>query len=287
MFAIPPFAPEEIFTINTFSITNTYINATLTVIGFAIFAFFINLGVRKYYKSNSAPKGILNLFEGLLEFLLGYFDQVTQSRKKSLKFLPLVGTLFFFILISNWIGLLPGIGSIGIYKEIHGELELVPLFRPANTDLNMTVAMATLAVVTSHFAGIAAIGFFKYANKFIKLGDLWHAIKDFSVIGMMTAIVEFFVGLIEVFSEVAKVVSLSLRLFGNVFAGEVLLTVIGSLIAVFVPLPFIALEILVGVVQATVFSMLTLVYLTIATTEVHEHGSKGEERADLQATPTV
>ncbi|MCC7356350.1 MAG: F0F1 ATP synthase subunit A [Candidatus Doudnabacteria bacterium] len=287
MLALPPLAAEEIIIINNFSVTNTFINAGLTVIGFAVFAFLINLGVRKYYKAGKAPKGLLNFFEGTLEMLLGYFDQVTHSRAKSIKFLPLVGTLFFFIVVSNWIGLLPGIGSIGIHKFVHGQLELVPLFRPANTDLNMTLAMAVVAVVTSHVLGVAAIGFFKYANKFIKLGDIYHAVKSFNPVKILTAIVEFFVGLIEIFSEVAKVVSLSLRLFGNVFAGEVLLTVIGSLIAYFVPLPFIALEIIVGVVQATVFSMLTLVYLTIATTEIHEHDSHGKETEDLQATPTA
>ncbi len=287
MLALPPLAAEQIFTINHFSVTNTLINAVVTALGFIVFAFLINQGVKKYYKTNSVPRGILNFFEATLELLLGYFDQVTHSRKKSVKFLPLIGTLFLFIVVSNWAGLLPGIGSIGIHKIVHGELELVPLFRPANTDLNMTLAMATLAVVTSHVLGVAAIGFFKYANKFVKLGDIWHAIVSGKPVNILIAIVEFFVGLIEIFSEVAKVVSLSLRLFGNVFAGEVLLTVIGSLIAYVVPLPFIALEILVGVIQATVFSMLTLVYLTIATTEIHEHGSDGKEREDLQATPTA
>ena len=157
----------------------------------------------------------------------------------------------------------------------HGE-ELVPLFRPANADLNLTLSMAVVAVVISHFFGIFTIGFFKYANKFIKLGDLYRAAKSLNPIKMMVAVIEFFVGLIEVFSEVAKMVSLSLRLFGNIFAGEVLLTVIGSLIAGYgafiIPLPFMALEIIVGVVQATVFSMLTLVYLTIATTPIADHG---------------
>ncbi len=90
---------------------------------------------------------------------------------------------------------------------------------------------------------------------------------------IVTAVIEFFVGIIEIFSELAKVVSLSLRLFGNIFAGEVLLTVLAGLIAVAVPLPFMALELLVGFIQAVVFSMLTLVYLTVATTEIPEHAA--------------
>jgi F-type H+-transporting ATPase subunit a len=169
----------------------------------------------------------------------------------------------------------------------NGQMELIPLFRPANTDLNMTLAMAILGVVTSHILGIAAIGFFKYANKFIKLGDLWHGIKSGSPIKIFVAVIEFMVGIIEVFSEVAKMVSLSLRLFGNVFAGEVLLTVIASLIAFIIPIPFLGLELLVGLIQAVVFSMLILVYLTIATTEIHEHHEAGKTEPDLEATPTV
>jgi F-type H+-transporting ATPase subunit a len=287
MLALPPLAAEQLFTVANFPIFNTYINSSLTMIGFIIFALILRKAMQKYYLLGQSPKGILNFFESILETMLGYFDQVTHDRKKSLKFLPIVGSLFLFILISNWIGLLPGIGSIGIYQIHHGALELIPLFRPANTDLNMTLAMAILGVVASHVLGIIAIGFFKYANKFVKLGDLWNAVKSGSPANIFVAIIEFFVGLIEIFSEIAKMVSLSLRLFGNVFAGEVLLTVIGSLIAYFIPLPFIALEVLVGLIQAVVFSMLILVYLTIATSEIHEHDQKGHEKPELEATPTA
>lgn len=283
MLALPPLAAEPIFFISSFPVTNTVINSTLTMLGFVLFAFLVNRAVKKY--SGGAPKGILNFFERILELLYQYFDTVTQSRKKTIQFLPLVGTLFLFILVSNWIGLLPGIGSIGRYLVHEGHVELIPLFRPANTDLNMTVAMAIIAVVVSHFLGIAMIGFFKYANKFIKLGDLWHGFKSGKPINILTAIIEFFVGLLEIISEVAKLLSLSLRLFGNVFAGEVLLTVLAGILPVFLPLPFMALEIIVGVVQATVFSMLTLVYLTIATTPIVSHDKAHPE--DLEPTPSV
>lgn len=282
MLALPPLAAEPIFYVSSFPVTNTIINSTLTMLGFVLFAFLVNKAVKKY--SGGAPKGILNFFERILELLYQYFDTVTQSRKKTIQFLPLVGTLFLFILVSNWIGLLPGIGSIGRYLLHEGHVELIPLFRPANTDLNMTVAMAIIAVAVSHFLGIAFIGFFKYANKFIKLGDLWHGFKSGKPINILTAVIEFFVGLLEIVSEVAKLLSLSLRLFGNVFAGEVLLTVLAGILPVFLPLPFMALEIIVGVVQATVFSMLTLVYLTIATTPIVSHDKAHPE--DLEPTPT-
>lgn len=284
MLALPPLAAEPIFHISTLPVTNTVINSTLTMLGFVVFAFLINRAVKRFGISK-APRGILNFFEGLLELLYGYFDTVTRDRKKTIQFLPLVGTLFLFILVSNWIGLLPGIGSIGRYMVHEGHVQLIPMFRPANTDLNLTIAMALTVVLVSHFLGIAVIGFFKYANKFIKLGDLWHAVKSMKPMNVMTAVIEFFVGILEIISEVAKLLSLSLRLFGNIFAGEVLLTVLAGILPVILPLPFMALELIVGVVQATVFSMLTLVYLTIATTPIASHHS--EHKEDLEPTPTV
>lgn len=268
MLALPPLAAEAIFNIGSFTVTNTYINSTLTVVLFVIVGFLVKRNVK------DVPKGIQNLFESLIELLLGYFDQVTGDRKKSLKFFPLVGSLFLFILVSNWLGILPGVGSIGIHKIVHGELEFIPLFRPANTDLNLTLAMAITGVLLSHIIGIFTIGFFKYFNKFVKLADVWHAFKSKKVMTVFTAFVEVGVGLLEVISEVAKMLSLSLRLFGNIFAGEVLLTVLAGIVAYVIPLPFLALELLVGLIQATVFSLLVLTYITVATMPVHGHSDK-------------
>ncbi len=287
MAAIPPLAAEPIFHISRLPVTNSYINSTLTLFGFIVFIIFLNAGIKKYYSKSRAPKGIVNFFEGVLEFMLGYFDQVTHDRKKSVKFLPVVGTLFLFILVSNWIGLLPGINSV----IIHRGAETLPLFRPADTDLNLTLAMAVFAVAISHILGVATIGFFRYANRFIKLGDLYQAVKSLKPVNILTAIVEFFVGIIEIFSEIAKMVSLSLRLFGNIFAGEVLMTVLAGLIPYLVPLPFMALELLVGLIQAVVFTMLALVYLTMATTDTHGHaeidGHSGHAEAEENQVPAV
>ncbi len=271
MLALPPLAAEPIFNIGSFSVTNTYINSTLTVVLFVIVGFFVKRSIKE------VPKGIQNFFESIIELLLGYFDQVTGDRKKSLKFFPLIGSLFLFILVSNWLGILPGVGSIGIHKVIHGELEFIPIFRPANTDLNLTLAMAITGVILSHIIGIFTIGFFKYFNKFIKLADVWHAFKSKKVMTVFTAFVEVGVGFLEIISEVAKMLSLSLRLFGNIFAGEVLLTVLAGIIAYVVPLPFLALELLVGLIQATVFSLLVLTYITVATMPVPEHGGHKKE----------
>ncbi|MFH1620859.1 MAG: F0F1 ATP synthase subunit A [Patescibacteria group bacterium] len=272
----PPLIAEKIFSIGAFQVTNAYINSTIAVAVFVLLAYLIKRKIKKI------PGTLQNATEAIIEFLLGYFDQVTQDRKKSLKFLPLVGSLFLFILFSNWLGMLPGTGSIGIWELIHGEKELIPLLRPANSDLNLTLAMATVAVFASHVFGMFTLGFFKHWNKFIQLGTLWKAVISLNPLKILIALVELVVGIIELFSEAAKVVSLSLRLFGNIFAGEVLITVISGLIAYIVPLPFMALEFLVGGVQATVFSLLTLVYLTVATSE--PHGDEEKEGHEVAAT---
>lgn len=263
MLAIPPLAAETIFYVGFLPITNTFINSAIVAV------LFLGLGLILRKKTSAVPGGVQNFVESIVEVLLKYADQVTHDRKKSLKFLPLAGSLFLFILVSNWLGVFPGIGSIGRWLEAHGEVELVPILRPANTDLNMTLAMAVIGIAATHVFGILAVGFWRYVNKFVKLGDIWRSFRKGGT-SIFVAIVEFGVGLIEIFSEIAKMASLSLRLFGNVFAGEVLLTVIAGLVAFVVPLPFVFLEILVGFIQAVVFSMLVLVFLTMATMELQE-----------------
>src|SRR3990167_3288285 len=217
IFTIPPLAAETIFSIGSLPITNTYINSTI------VLALFLVVGLAMRRRSTEIPDKVQNFAESVFELCFKYIDQVTKDRRKSIKFLPIVGSLFFFILISNWIGIFPGIGSIGRYLPMRGEIEFVPLFRPANTDLNMTLAMAILGIGATHVFGILAIGFWKYANKFVKLGDIWRSFRkptgdlpkgEKRGVSIFVAFVEFAVGIIEIFSEVAKMVSLSLRLFG-------------------------------------------------------------------------
>src|SRR3989344_8112765 len=221
---LPPLAAETIFHIGNFPVTNAYINSSIAVLLFLIGG----LILRK--KSALIPGKVQNFVEAIFEVFLDYIDRITHDRKKSLKFLPLIGGVFLFILISNWMGLIPGTGSIGRFLPLHGEIELVPILRPANSDLNMTLGMALVAVFVSNILGMVTIGFFRYANKFIKIGDIIQSFKRGKT-SIMVAFVEFGVGILEIISEVAKIVSLSLRLFGNIFAGEVLLTVMAGLFA--------------------------------------------------------
>src|SRR3989338_2867134 len=251
---IPTLAPETLFHIGKLPITNPIVNAWLAIVLFLI------LGLLLRRRLSLRPGKFQNFCEYILDLVMGYFDQVTGDRKKTITFLPIVGSVFFFILLSNWLGLMPGTGSITLG---HG-----PLLRPANTDLNLTVAMALVSVISSHLFAFASIGVFTHLNKFIQIGTI---VKSFAKgpVAIFTACIEFVVGIIEIVSEIAKVMSLSLRLFGNIFAGEVLISVISGLVAALVPTPFMLLELLVGLIQASVFAMLTLVYLTVASTAPH------------------
>ncbi len=204
------------------------------------------------------PKGFQNVVETVLEALLSLADSVTQDRRQSKKFFPLVATIFIFVILSNWVELAPGLGTVGLWETHNGERILVPFLRSGSADLNMTLAIAIVSVFSVQFLGIAAIGVGKYARKFFV--NPFH--KPYFV--------GTFVGLLELVSEMSKMISFSFRLFGNIFAGEVLLMVILFLVPYFVPLPFLFLELFVGFVQALVFSMLTLVFLKMAATSA-EH----------------
>ena len=251
---IPTLAPEVVFHIGNINVTNTMVNVWIAILIFLVLGIFVKRAAKL------RPGKLQNTCEFFLEGVLGYFDQVTGDRKKTIRFLPVVGSIFFFILLSNWLGLLPGTGSILVGHTM--------LLRPANTDLNLTLSMAIISVLASHAYAFAAIGFFSHVGKFVQFGNLLKSIKK-GPIAIFTAIIEFAVGLIEIVSEIAKIVSISLRLFGNIFAGEVLISVISALVAVLVPTPFMLLELLVGLIQATVFAMLTIVYLTVASSEPH------------------
>jgi len=241
--------PELITSFAGFPITNS----VLTTIIVSVLIVGISLIVNK--KLAIVPKGFQNIFEYVLEAVLNLVDGVTGNKNQTNKFFPFVATIFIFVIISNWIGLIPALipgGTIGVYQIHHGEEVLVPFIRSNSADLNMTLAIALIAVTTAQLMGITALGIRKYMGKF-----LVNPLKKPYVIGT-------FVGVLEIISESAKIISFSFRLFGNIFAGEVLLTVMLMLVPYFLPLPFLFLEIFVGFVQALVFAMLTLVFMKMA-----------------------
>ncbi|KKR21350.1 MAG: ATP synthase subunit a [Candidatus Moranbacteria bacterium GW2011_GWA2_39_41] len=257
---------EPIFHIGSFTVTNALLNSWATVVILVIL--FILIGK----KIKSVPKGLQNVFEVLMDEALKLADSVTGNRKKTEKFLPIALTLFLFILVNNWLGLLPGVGTMGFIENgEHGKV-FVPLFRGATADLNMTLALSLFAVVASHVMGVIMIGVTSHLNKFLNVKAFLEIPKkikkDISVI--LVNPIKAFVGLIEIIGEIAKVASLSFRLFGNIFAGEVLMASMMAIFAFILPLPFIFMEIVVGVIQALIFAMLTMVFMTIATTN-EEH----------------
>jgi len=214
-----------------------------------------------------------NFLEAVVEGFYGAVDGLL-GHKLAHKAFPLLGTLFIFILISNWFGLLPGVGSIGWHE---GD-KFVPLLRPGTADMNMTIAMAAVSMVLWFIWTMQVTG----PVAFIK--------ELFGVKGGMTGPILFllvplflFVGVLEVVSILVRPVSLSLRLYGNIFAGENMLATminIGHLfhapdwlcrvLSCVVPVPFYFLELLIGFLQAMVFTLLVLVYLQLSTSH-EEH----------------
>lgn len=189
-------------------------------------------------------------FQGTIELIIGgaynFVADTLGDVKKATKFFSYLATLFLFILLNNWLALLP-ITAI----EFGG----VELFRTTNSDLSHTLVLAIMSVVMIQVFGITTLGFFKYAGKFF--------VNPFkNPIGA-------FIGILEIVSEIAKMISFSFRLFGNIFAGEVLLVIISYLLPFGAPLPFMFLEMFVGLIQAVVFATLTLVFVKIATVEHH------------------
>lgn len=280
-FTPPTLASETIAHIGSFSIRNSMVMGWIAMAVLIIGTFVLR---RKGVKL--VPRGFQNFVEVIIGGLFDFFNSITQNEKQTRKFFPIVATIFIFVITSNWMGILPGVGSIGFYEKEHEVKEVnvevtteldrnahtetptsdevgvegheifVPFFRSGYADVNMTLALAIISVIATQILGIMSLGFFHYAGKFFV-----NPLKD--PIG-------FFVGLLELVSELAKLISFSFRLFGNIFAGEVLLVVIGFLAPFIAPIPFYGLELFVGFVQALVFAILTLVFMKMASTPHHE-----------------
>ena len=192
--------------------------------------------------------------------------------------------MFLFILVNNWLGLLP-IGGLGIIETGEHGLSFIPFLRSGTADINTTIALAVMAVVSANLFGIFSIGIWKTFNKYVNLKALGSIVtrvsKEPTV--LVVAPVTFFVGVLELIGEFAKVASLSFRLFGNVFAGEVLLMAMSKILPFLLPIPFLFLEIFVGLIQALIFSILVLVYFTIAAQDHDEHAEEGAEHHTAHA----
>ncbi|MDA1227561.1 MAG: F0F1 ATP synthase subunit A [Chloroflexi bacterium] len=302
-----PFLPGELFP--GFTLMNTMVTAWLSIIVLAVISY---LATRNL---SEVPRGMQNLLEVFIEFFLNLAESIA-GKERARRFFPLVMTIFLYIMISNWMGILPGYGTIGWIEPAeevihhqeelaeddggHANLEeinlhvfegdggfvylapgsldqqitaeqfehdqgagdgktaglLIPFLRSANTDVNTTLAIALVAMVMVHFWGFSTLGFLGHIGKFINFKE--------GPIG-------FFVGILEAISELARIISFTFRLFGNIFAGEVLLVAMAFLLPLIGIIPFLGLELFVGVIQAFIFAMLTLVFAVMATTS---HGGE-------------
>lgn len=289
---------EPVFELLGFKITNTLLATWLTMLLLIVGSWAITRKMRV------VPRRWQSGLEMIVESLLGLVEGAA-GRTWARRFLPVVSTIFLFLLLSNWLGLTPLFGGWGVLHESHeegkgvpvvwndsrtvgtivredvdadaeGHYILAPMFRSAATDMNTTIALALISVVLTQYFGIKALGV-PYFGKFIAVGRVVQAFTKRGqgcmgrIGGFFMGIIDIFVGVIETISEFGKIISFSFRLFGNIMAGEVLLGVIGFLIPYLISLPFYGLELFVGFVQALVFMMLTVAFFITA---VSGHGGE-------------
>lgn len=278
---------EPLFTlpvIGDFYLTNTLMASFIVMIVLIVMAYAVK---RILSKSSLEPHGIA----GALEMLVEYLFNMTESSagKWAVTIFPYFGTIVLMVLVSNWLGLIPGVESIGWLEHsekgypiisvipnflsaiVQGKVAasetgyvVVPFVRSASTDLNFTVALALISVAMTQVVGFRAQGI-RYLTKFFNILNIFK--KPF--FGFM----DFLVGFLELISEFSKILSFAFRLFGNMFAGAVLLFVVGTMIPYFLPSMLMMFEFFIGLIQAVVFGMLTMVFMAMATQGHGEHES--------------
>lgn len=239
--------PEIIFGSEGIGLTNTVAATLVTDVILVLLVFLIAKNIKK------VPGTLQSIAELGLEYFYNLTEQI--SGKNTQRIFPWFTSFFIFIFFSNLIGLFPGFGTIGFFQAEPetGKEALIPLFRAATSDFNVTLALATVSIVATHVIAIQVVGIKEYLGRFFSFHPIY-----------------LFVGLLEIVSELSKLFSLSFRLFGNIYAGEIVLHTISGLFAFGAPIPFILLEMIVALVQALVFAMLTMVFMSILATPHHE-----------------
>jgi len=249
-------AAETLFKIGSINFSNSFAVSLFTSILLIIFSFWFKKESQKENKSD-LYLFFLFLFSGVYDFF-----KKTIGEEKAKQFFPLMASFFIFITLSNWSGLLPGMGTIGFWRYEKGHKILVPFLRGGTADLNSTFALAIFSVVASQYFSMKSLGIKNYLQHYFNFSNP----------------INFFVGILEIVSELAKIISFSFRLFGNIFAGEVLLIVMSALLPFLAPLPFIGLELFVGFIQAFVFTSLSLVFSAVLTS--HEDNQENKSYAN-------
>jgi F-type H+-transporting ATPase subunit a len=260
---LPPAAP--VFSLGPLQFTNSMLITWVVALLLIIVA---QLATRRV---SLVPSGLQNFLEWLVEGLYGFFGEILGDKlvKKSFWFFC---TIFLFILVTNWFGLIPGVGTVGMgTTDAEGHFHLAkPILRGGNADLNMTLAMSLVFCVLWLWWSLQALG----PGGFIK-HLFWGGDNGKGFMAVFMIVIFLFVGLIEVVSIAFRPVSLSFRLYGNIFAGENILEsmmVLVPWLGWLLPLPFYFLELLVGLVQALVFALLTSVFTALMASGHDDHG---------------
>jgi F-type H+-transporting ATPase subunit a len=240
---------ERLFNIGPWEVTNSMVGALIASLVLLAAALYVSR------RALIVPGRVQSIVELPFEFVFGVVRD--QGGRTWRQILPLIATIFLFILVANWMGIFPGVGTIGYYVQEGNEKVLVPFVRAAAADLNFTLALAIIAFVTFVWFGIKVQGVGGYLKE---------------VLLPEPKILAFLMGPIELISNLSRLISLSMRLFGNVFAGEVLVLVLLAIAPVFVFVVF-GLELLFGIVQALVFALLAMTYVVLATIEHHAEGT--------------
>jgi F-type H+-transporting ATPase subunit a len=274
-------AAEEVTRIGGLRITNTLIASWVTML------FLIVVSLLATRNMRDVPRGLQNLVELVIETLYSFFESIVGPRTALI--FPTIATLFLFIVVSNWMGLLPGYLSITVERVAEqgealaheaGHATRVQLLRSAATDLNTTLALAIGSVLMSQVYGVIVVGFPQYFLRFLGIQRYIAFFKGLAgrgpkagVSSLLFGFIDLFIGALELFDEFTKVLSFSFRLFGNIFAGEVLLGVMVFLFPFVASLPFLGLELFVGFIQAFVFAVLTAAFTAQA---MAHHGAEAE-----------
>lgn len=251
---------EPVLHIRHFSVTNTLLASWLTIIVLAVLFFFLTRKMKLIPGRRQAAA------EAIVEGLLNFVKSVAGEKHARMIF-PGVATIFIYVIANAYMGLLPFFGSLTI-KSSHGEFAL---FRAANTDLNVPLSIAIMSFIFVESWGIRALGATHYLSEFINVGQMVRGLKELlkgkigqGVMNVIFGFINLFVGVLEIFSHLIRMLSFTFRLFGNMTAGEILILVSSFLIPLAFSIPFYGLELLIGMIQALIFSGLTLVFATIA-----------------------
>src|SRR5512136_2455392 len=258
---------EPVLHVGHFSITNTLIASWFTILVLVGVSIFLTR------KMKLIPGKSQGLAEVIVEGLLNFVEGIAGKKHARMLFSG-VATIFIYVISNAYLALLPFFGSIGVIEH---DGKFAPLFRAANTDVNVPLSIAIMSFIFVESWGMRAVGTLHYVSEFINVRQMVQGFKELfsgqaktAVMNIVFGFINLFVGVLEMFSHLTRMLSFTFRLFGNMTAGEILILVSSFLIPAVFSIPFYGLELLIGLIQALIFSGLTLVFGTIAVTPHEE-----------------